>query len=169
MSSQHGAAGSADDQLSIIENLIDLPFPRQDENPGREGGWSGPGYHLAVLRESQDFWDDRSEEVVEAAEQELEVDLVVLTATLTGRWGSPTSVDLWPYLGFDHPDPDYTAPEPLVFLSNVAGSMQVWQRPSTGRWFALTIGQADPEFPFQLLAAVGEAASLRGGTDGHGG
>ncbi|MGE7439919.1 hypothetical protein [Kitasatospora sp. NPDC001175] len=78
-------------------------------------------------------------------------------------------MDLWPYLGFDHPVPDYTAPEPLAFPSNVAGSMQVWQLPSADRWLALTIGQADPEFPFQLLAAAGEATSLRDDTDGHGG
>ncbi|MFF2629899.1 hypothetical protein ACFVUN_29560 [Kitasatospora griseola] len=169
MSSQRRAADSADGQLSIVEALIDLPFPLQEENSVREGGWSGPGFHLAVLRESQDFWDDRSEEITEAAEQELESDLAVLAATLTGRWGSPTSVDLWPYLGLDHPDPDYTAPEPLSFLSMVAGSMQVWQLPAADRWLALTIGQADPEFSFQLLAAVGEAASLRDDTGGHGG
>jgi hypothetical protein len=35
----------------------------------------------------------------------------------------------------------------------------VWPLPS-GRWLALAIGQADPEWPFELLAAVGEASSL---------
>jgi hypothetical protein len=38
--------------------------------------------------------------------------------------------------------------------------MQMWQVPSTGRWLGLTIGQADREFPFELLAAIGETATL---------
>ncbi|MFK0191742.1 hypothetical protein [Kitasatospora sp. NPDC090308] len=144
--SQHRAEGSADGRLSITEVLIDLPFPRQEESSGR------PGFHLAVLRENRDFWDDRSEETTEAAEQGLESDLAVPAATLTGRWGRPTSVDLWPYLGLDRPDLDCTAPEPLSFLSGAAGSMQVRRLPVADRWLASTIGQADPEFPFQLRA-----------------
>ncbi|GAA4128539.1 hypothetical protein GCM10022416_04320 [Actinomadura keratinilytica] len=38
----------------------------------------------------------------------------------------------------------------------LSGKMLVWQRPDAGRWLALAVGQADPEFPIQLLAAVGE-------------
>ncbi|MFI2073822.1 hypothetical protein [Streptomyces triculaminicus] len=161
MPSQHHPTGSSDDQLSIIDELTALPFPQQEgDRPGTNGGLSGPGYHLAVLRRSRDFWDDRSEEIVEAAEKELEADLDVLAAALTGRWGTPATVDLWPYLGFDDPDPDRTAPEPLGYLCNVAGSMQVWRLPSCDRWLALAVGQADPELPFELIAAVGEASSL---------
>ncbi|MFI8103040.1 hypothetical protein [Streptomyces sp. NPDC086023] len=66
-------------------------------------------------------------------------------------------MDLRPYLGFDHPDPEYRAPEPLALLSGLAGGMEVWRPPGTERWLALAVGQADPEFPVQLLAAVGEA------------
>ncbi|OKI25099.1 hypothetical protein [Streptomyces sp. CB03911] len=162
MASQHRSTGFTEAQLSIIDELSALPFPRQEGRPGRDGGWGGSGYHVAVLRESQDFWDDRSEETVEAAEKELEADLDALAALLTARWGAPTMVDLWPYLGFDNPDPEFMAPEPLGFLANVAGSMQMWQPPSPGRWLALAIGQADRELPFQLLAAIGEAPSLPG-------
>ncbi|MEU8924587.1 hypothetical protein AB0D10_27200 [Kitasatospora sp. NPDC048545] len=115
---------------------------------------------MAVLRESQDFWDDRSEEIVEAAEQGLEADLAALTAVLADRWGDPATVDLWPYLGFDNPDPEFVAPEPLGFLCNVAGSMRVWRLRPSGRWLALAIGQADRELPFELIAAVGEASLL---------
>ncbi|UNZ15952.1 hypothetical protein [Streptomyces sp. 891-h] len=169
MLSQHGSARPTDDQLSVIDSLCALPFPEQEGKPGRDGRWSGPGYHLVVLRESQDFWDDRSEEVVEAAERELEADLAVLAATLTDRWGSPQTVALWPYLGFDtddtydtdDPGPGSVAPEPFLFLSGVAGDMHLWRLPDSGRWLALTIGQADPEWPFQLLAAVGETSALR--------
>ncbi|MEV0537669.1 hypothetical protein [Kitasatospora sp. NPDC050463] len=162
MASQHRSTGFTEAQLSIIDELSALPFPEQDGKPGIGGGWGGPGHHVAVLRESQDFWDDRSEEIVEAAEKELELDLEALAVVLTARWGSPTTVDLWPYLGFDNPDPEFMTPEPLGFLCNVAGSMRLWQPPSSGRWLALAIGQADRELPFQLLTAIGEASSLPG-------
>jgi hypothetical protein len=38
--------------------------------------------------------------------------------------------------------------------------MQMWRLPNSERWIGLAIGQADPEWQFQLLAAVGEASSL---------
>ncbi|MFI1367138.1 hypothetical protein [Streptomyces griseochromogenes] len=114
-----------------------------------------------MLRESQDFWDDRSVDVVEAAHREVEADLAVLAATLTSRWGNAETVDLWPYLGFDTTGTDFTASPPLDFLSGVADSMRMWRLPNSERWLALAIGQADPEWPIQLLVAVGEAPSLR--------
>ncbi|WP_328761693.1 MULTISPECIES: hypothetical protein [unclassified Streptomyces] len=154
------SAGAADAHLSAVDDLIARPFPEQKVPQGKEGRSGGPGYHLAVLRESQDFWDNRSEQVVEAAERELEAALAALAKSLTSRWGSPETVDLWPYLGFDDPDPKYSAPEPLVFLCNVAGSMQVWRLPDSDRLLALAIGQADPEYPLQLIAAVGVASAL---------
>ncbi|MFI6847895.1 hypothetical protein OG535_04850 [Kitasatospora sp. NBC_00085] len=160
MRSRHPSTGFTDNQLSVIDELSALPFPEQEVRPGKDLRWGGPGYHVAVLRESQDFWEDRSEELVEASEQELEADLAALAVVLTSRWGGPATVDLWPYLGFDNPDPEFTTPEPLCFLSNVAVRMQVWQLPSSGRWLALAVGQADRELPFQLLAAVGAASSL---------
>ncbi|MFD8749754.1 hypothetical protein ACFV0O_02015 [Kitasatospora sp. NPDC059577] len=160
MPSQHRSTGLTDDQLSIIDELSTLPFPKREGRSEKDRSWGGPGYQVAVLRESQDFWDDRSEEIVEAAEQDLEADLAALTAVLADRWGDPATVDLWPYLGFDNPDPEFVAPEPLGFLCNVAGSMRVWRLRPSGRWLALAIGQADREFPFELIAAVGEASLL---------
>ncbi|MEU6237655.1 hypothetical protein [Kitasatospora sp. NPDC047058] len=82
--------------------------------------------------------------------------------------GGPISPQDFPIPRFDHPDPDYIAPEPLSFLSMVAGTMQVWKLPPTDRWLALAIGQADPEFPLQLIAAVGEATALGCNNDSHG-
>ncbi|MER5996875.1 hypothetical protein [Streptomyces viridosporus] len=160
MPPQHQSAGPADEQLSIIDNLSSLPFPEVEGRPGPDGQWGGPGFHLAVLRESRDFWEDRSTKIVEAAEQELEANLAALAVILTKRWGAPEAVDLWPYLGLDDPDPDVTTREPLSFLCSVAGSMQMWRLPNSERWIGLAIGQADPEWQFQLLAAVGEASSL---------
>ncbi|MFE7395622.1 hypothetical protein [Streptomyces sp. NPDC057557] len=84
---------STNDQLSVICSLSALPFPDQEERQGEGERWSGPGYHLAVLRESQDFWEDRSTETVEAAEQALEADLAVLATILTDRWGEPETID----------------------------------------------------------------------------
>ncbi|MFF0392832.1 hypothetical protein ACFYS8_29630 [Kitasatospora sp. NPDC004615] len=159
MASQHRPTGFTEAQLSLIDELSARPFPEHEERPGTAGGWGGPGYRVAVLRESRDFWEDRSAETVDAAEEELAADLDALATVLTARWGSPRTVELWPYLGFDHPDPEFVAPEPLGFLSNVAASMRLWQPPSSGRWLALAIGQADRELPFELIAAFGEACS----------
>jgi hypothetical protein len=44
----------------------------------------------------------------------------------------------------------------------LVGSMQVWRPPASGRWIALAIGQADAEWPLQLLAAFGEGSVLPG-------
>ncbi|MDR6981256.1 hypothetical protein J2X68_007998 [Streptomyces sp. 3330] len=157
---QDRTAGSHEEQLAIIDACISLPFPEGKGESRTDHGWSGPGYHLAVLRVTQDFWDDRSPEVVEPIERELEADLAALAETLTGRWGSPVTVDLSPYLGSDDPgDPGAEAPEPLCSLSVLAGDLLAWRVPSTGRWLGLTIGQGDRELPFELLAAVGEESS----------
>lgn len=85
-----------------------------------------------------------------------------MAAVLSKRWGDPTTVDLWPYLGLDDPDyPDTEpVPEPLFSLCGLAVSMLAWRIPSTDRWLGLMIGQVDTEFPFELLASVGEEASF---------
>ncbi|MGW2554502.1 hypothetical protein [Streptomyces sp. NPDC001635] len=160
MPSRNHQTASQAEHLSVIGCLSVLPFPEQEQPQGKEKTWSGPGYHLAVLRESQDFWEDRSEEIVATAEQEIDDSLAVLVAALTDRWGEPEAVDLWTYLGCDKSDSDFLAPEPLNFLAGVTGCMQVWRLPSSSRWLGLAVGQADPEWPIQLLAAVGENAAL---------
>ncbi|MBE1532162.1 hypothetical protein [Actinomadura algeriensis] len=138
-----------DDRLAIVDEVLAAPFPEADTKVGGER-WGGPGHHLCVLKASQDFWDDRSEEVVEAAEEEIEAARDALVAALRERWGDPREVDLTPFLMADAP-----APDPQAFLCGVAGGMLVWPRPD-GRWLAIAIGQADAEFAIMLLAAVGE-------------
>ncbi|MCB5163797.1 hypothetical protein LG634_02925 [Streptomyces bambusae] len=145
-----------DVRLSAVDGLLGRPFPERDGWPGADGWWGGPGYLLAVLWESRDFWEDRSEEVTEAVEREVERELRVLVERLTSRWGAPEAVELDAYAEYDGPGDG-----PLPFLSGVAGSMEVWQPPGSGRWLALAVGQADPEFPVQLLAAVGVVAAPR--------
>lgn len=155
---QRQPAAARDRMLSVVDRLSVLPFPESESKPRATSEWGGPGYHLAVLRESQDFWEDRGEEVVEAAEREMEADLAALSDVLTARWGTPKPLDLAPYLSVDHPDPEFCAPEPLCLLSGVAGSLLVWRPPASGRWVGLSIGQADPEWPLQLLAASSDVS-----------
>ncbi|MFI7005604.1 hypothetical protein [Streptomyces sp. NPDC050145] len=143
-------------ELSAVDRLAALPFPPEATRPV-DGRWGGPGHHLAVLRESRDFWDDRDTGTVEAAEREIEAAHTALAAQLTGRWGAPGEIDLWPYVEADGP-----VPEPMSFLSGMAGSVQVWHLPDSDRWIGLAVGQADPEWPVQLLLAVGETAALPG-------
>ncbi|MEU6896147.1 hypothetical protein ABZ934_31245 [Streptomyces sp. NPDC046557] len=151
---------SAQELLHVVETLHAMPFPHQKEKAVDR--WGGPGYHVVVLAESQDFWEDRSSQMVEEAEEGISADLGGLAVLLTERCGAPEAVDLGPYLGFDNPDPDIQAPEPMGFLCNLAGSMQVWRPHASDRWIALAIGQADPEWPIQLLAAFGECSALPG-------
>ncbi|MGW5160028.1 hypothetical protein ACWEPN_31515 [Nonomuraea wenchangensis] len=150
-----------EDRLATIGRLLACPFPSEEEQVAPVGkAWegyrsSGPRSHLCFLKASQDFWDDRSEAVVEAAEKEIAAAFEALAAALTSRWGRPEVVDLWPDLGGE----SSPVPEPINELSNYSSKMSVWY-PGTGRWVALVVGQADPEFPILLLAAIGETSSL---------
>ncbi|KPC82096.1 MULTISPECIES: hypothetical protein [Streptomyces] len=152
---------TTEDRLALIDGVLALRFPSGEESEDSGVRSSGPGHHLLILMASQDFWDDRSPELVEPAEQEIEAEFSVLATALSERWGEPETVDLWPYLE-RYDEGEGAAPEPMGQLSNLAGSMQVWRVPGATRWLGLAVGQADPEFPIWLLAAVGEAATLPG-------
>jgi hypothetical protein len=145
------------ERLALLDRLLALPF-REDE-PLDDDHSPGPGHHLYVVQASQDFWEDRSEEAVEAAEEEISTAHRALADAVTARWGKPEAVDLWPYLEPTLNDTD-PAPEPIGELCQLSGEMLVWRRPEAGRWVALAVGQADREFPIELLAAVGEITVL---------
>lgn len=121
--------------MDHLDALVAAPFPAE-------------GHHLVVLRAGQDFWD-AGLDAVEAADEEMEAALQELAAALTTRWGPPEKIDLAPYL-------EAETPEPITTLCMVAGSMLVWRRPEAGRWVALTVGQADREFPIELIAVVSD-------------
>jgi hypothetical protein len=159
---------TAENPEAIVDDLLALPFPQEDVRDGDRR--SGPGHHVQVLQASQDFWDDRGEDVVEAAEEEIDAAFQALVAALTERWGEPEPIDLSPYLerglvqrpvidrlGHRTPPAPDPVPEPINQLCMLSSTMLLWRRPESGRWVALTVAQADPEFPIQLLAAVGEA------------
>ncbi|MFF5262564.1 hypothetical protein ACFY4C_26815 [Actinomadura viridis] len=137
------------DLEAAVDGLLALPFPPD--------GPDGPDCHVRVLQASQDFWEDRSEEIVEAAEEEIDAAFQALITAFTARWGRPETIDLDPYLWSEAP-----APEPMSTLAQLSGEMLLWRRPGADRWVALTVGQADPEFPIELRAAVGTASILTG-------
>jgi hypothetical protein len=147
----------------LIDELLGCPFPDARYRDG--AGWGGPGHHVRILRASQDFWDDEGREAAREAEVGLQADLDALAAMLTARWGEPLTVDLWQHLraGLE----GGVVPEPVNSLCQLAGSMQVWPHPASGRWLALTIGQGDKELPLELLAAVGETPALGSATAGR--
>lgn len=136
--------------------MLARPFPEEEYRDG--DGFGGPDYHFHTLSRSQDFWEDRSDETVEGAEAEIQCHFDTLATTMTARWGEPETVDLWPSSG--SPDDGVPMPEPLNFLSMMAGDVQVWRRPDTGRWLGLAICQADREFPIELCAAIGRLERL---------
>ncbi|WP_067477804.1 hypothetical protein [Actinomadura hibisca] len=127
--------------LAIVDGLLALPLAEGD----------GFGHHVRVLQATQDFWDDRSPEAVEAAEEQIDASLQALADVLTARWGAPERVDLDPYLWGEEP-----APEPMAELCQLSSVMLVWWPPTGGRWVALSVGQADPEFPVELRVAMSD-------------
>lgn len=169
MPPRHGTR-SAEELLHTVEHLHALPFPRQEERAGDR--WGGPGHHLVVLVESQDFWEDRATELVEEAAHGVEADRAALAELLTRRWGAPaelglnllqdpdgTGTDTDADADFDF---DAEEPEPIGFLSGVTSDLWVWRPNGSDRWVGLAVGQADPEWPLQLLAAFGEPSALPG-------
>ncbi|MFF9689053.1 hypothetical protein [Streptomyces sp. NPDC014623] len=122
---------------------------------------SGPGHRLPTLRASRDPWDDRSCEPFEPAEQEIEAESGILVTASSEWWAEPVTVELRPYPERDEEGAD-TAPEPTGQLCGPAGSTQVRRVPGGKRWLGSTAGQAGPEFPVRLLAAVGETPGLPG-------
>ncbi|MFK0201631.1 hypothetical protein [Streptomyces lavendulae] len=161
---------SAEELFHTVEYLHALPFPQQEERAGHR--WGGPGHHLVVLVESQDFWEDRATELVEEAEQGVEADRTALAELLSRRWGAPAVMDLNPLQDSDgtgtgtYADTgfgfDAEEPEPIGFLSGVTSEVWVWRPDGSVRWVGLAVGQADPEWPLQLLAAFGESSALPG-------
>ncbi|MET7333837.1 hypothetical protein [Nonomuraea sp. NPDC005650] len=151
---------TTEDQLAVVDGLLTRPFPSAEEQAvPAEGVWegyrrSGPGYHMCYLQASRDFWDDRSEDVVEAAEEEIAAAFESLASALTSRWGRPEKVDLVSYL-----EGEIEEVEPMGSVCQLTDRMFVWH-PGQGRWVALAVGQPDREFPIVLLAAVGETSLL---------
>lgn len=98
--------------LAVIDRLCSEEFPAE---PGRSDvGTAGPGYHVAELRTSADFWEDDGTRREETEEQ-YEADRDALSERLAERWGAPDVFSLWSVLDRSMDGEDL--PEPWAVLS----------------------------------------------------
>ncbi|MFE1774615.1 hypothetical protein [Streptomyces sp. NPDC059008] len=140
-----------DEQLTTIDALRLRAFPAQRIRSGLVE--SGPGFHVADLWVSEDFWDADLAEVAET-EEEFEAGLTALVQALSLRWGEPETLDLTPHL--ERTASGLPVPPPLDALCGYVPLLHGWR--VRGRWIGVGVGQGDREMPFQLLVAVGEEA-----------
>lgn len=134
--------------LATIDQLCSRDFP--GERGRTDVGESGPGYHIAELETSEDFWEDRShaDEVAEQYEAERDG----LTERLRRRWGDPHVLGLSGVLTRSMEGEDL--PHVWDTLSQHVPDVHLWCHPDNGRWIALGVSQYDREWPFQLIALV---------------
>ncbi|WP_067271334.1 hypothetical protein [Streptomyces jeddahensis] len=134
--------------LDTVLLLCSREFPAEH---GRwDGGFCGPGYHMAELAVSDGFGDGDCSQVLEAREQ-YEAECAALSERLTKRWGPAQPVSLYSLLhrSLGHGE---EIPEPWHMLSTRVQDAELWR---TGeRWVVLGGSPWSEESPFQLLAAV---------------
>ncbi|MFF4836548.1 hypothetical protein [Streptomyces sp. NPDC001315] len=135
--------------LATIDLLCTRDFPA--EHGRTDDGMGGPGYLIAELQTSGDFWEDDGTEREETAAQ-YEFDRDGLTERLTECWAAPQMFSLASVL--DRVMDDEDIPEPWASLSGHVPDLHLWRPPGTERWLALGVSQWDKELPFQLLAVV---------------
>jgi len=137
--------------LTTIDLLCTRDFPAEQ---GRtDVGSGGPGYHIAELQTSGDFWEDDGTEREETKTQ-FEFDRDGLGERLIERWGAPDVISLAGT--FERAGDGEDIPEPWASLSSHVPDVQLWTPPDENRRIALGISQWDKELPFQLLAVVTE-------------
>ncbi|MCX5281883.1 hypothetical protein [Streptomyces sp. NBC_00198] len=135
--------------LATIDRLCSEEFPAEH---GRSAdGTAGPGYHVAELVTSGDFWDTDGATSAETEEQ-FEAERDGLSQLLTRRWGPPQCVSLASVLERSTSGEDI--PEPWGDLSSRVPDLHLWRPDGCERWIALGIGRWGRELPFQLLALV---------------
>lgn len=126
--------------------------------------FGAPDFYGVALRSSRDFWDDRSTEVWEAADHDIEDARGALIGRLTERWGAPLTLDASPFLfpeqeSVAFPEQESVAPV-LSHLANWGDAAQAWLLPATEHFLALAVCQSDTEFPLELTAIVGRASDV---------
>ncbi|MGP4047351.1 hypothetical protein [Streptomyces sp. 2A115] len=137
--------------LATIDLLCSRDFPT--EYGRSDVGTEGPGYHIAELATSDDFWEDDGTERDET-ETQYEFDRDGLSERLTSRWGSPGIFSLASVL--ERATDGEDIPEPWGTLSSHVPDVHLWKAVGHERWVALGVSQWDRELPFQLLAVVTE-------------
>jgi hypothetical protein len=136
--------------LAVIDRLCAREFPVAH---GRtDSGTGGPGYLIAELQTSGDFYEDGGAGREETEEQ-YEADRDALGERLAERWGPADAFSLFAVFqrGMEGEEMD----EPWGTLAAHVPDVHLW-RAENGRWIALGISQWDDELPFQLLAVVTE-------------
>ncbi|GAA4929070.1 hypothetical protein ACFPM3_25070 [Streptomyces coeruleoprunus] len=134
--------------LATIDLLRSRPFPR--ERGRSDVGDSGPGYYIAELATSEEFWEDSSR--MELVGEQYEAEREALATLMEARWGEPHVFSLWSV--FQRSMDGEEIPEPWDVLSNSVPDLHLWR--VDGRWIALGVSKWDKELPFQLVAVVTE-------------
>ncbi|MFD4375735.1 hypothetical protein [Streptomyces sp. NPDC058486] len=133
--------------LSGLDLLRSREFPARPERSGFLG--SGPGFHVAALATSEEFWEadgGRREEV----EEQYEAERDGLAALLAARWGEPDRMSLWSlrHRGMTGEE----LPEPWSGLCVLVPDLMLWR--VDARWIGLGVSRWGEELPFQLLAVI---------------
>ncbi|MEU3742032.1 hypothetical protein AB0E78_33865 [Streptomyces sp. NPDC032198] len=163
--------------MSTAEHLAAIDLLRSREFPAEHGrshsGVGGPGYHIAELMTSGDFWEDDGTQW-EATSDQYDAERDGLTVLLAERWGEPQIFSLHSLFERKMDEEDRLAddgegdgegedsaddageeiPEPWDSLSSSVPDLHLWR--VDGLWIALGVSQWDKELPFQLLAVVTE-------------
>lgn len=139
--------------LTTIDLLCTRDFPA--EHGRTDVGMGGPGYHIAELQTSGDFWEDDGAGW-ERTEAQYEIDRDGLGERLIEHWGAPDVISLAG--AFERSQGGEDIPEPWASLSAHVPDVHLWKSPETDRWIALGVSQWDKELPFQLLAVVTQMA-----------
>ncbi|MEV0321650.1 hypothetical protein ACIBKX_34760 [Streptomyces sp. NPDC050658] len=151
---------STAEHLATIDLLCSREFAAEHSRSIAVSG--GPGYHIAELLTSEEFWEDDGSRR-EAVEEQYEAERDGLSVLLTARWGAPDVFSLsgvFQRMLTDWDEetgeeiPGEEIPEPWSSLSSAAPDLHLWR--TAGRWVALGVAQWDKELPFQLLAVVTE-------------
>jgi hypothetical protein len=134
--------------LAVIDRLCAREFPAEHGRTDAVTG--GPGYLIAELETSGDFYEEGGTEREETQEQ-YEADRDALGERLADRWGP---ADVFSLAGaFARATQGEEVDEPWATLASHVPDVHLWKAP-TGRWVALGVSQWDTELPFQLLAVV---------------
>jgi hypothetical protein len=137
--------------LAAIDLLCSREFPT--EHGRSHSGVGGPGYHIAELLTSDDFWEDDGTQW-EATADQYEAERDGLSALLAERWGAPQIFSLHSLFERTQGADGGEGEEPWGSLSASVPDLHLWR--ADARWIALGVSQWDKELPFQLLAVVTE-------------
>ncbi|KIF66374.1 hypothetical protein HY68_30545 [Streptomyces sp. AcH 505] len=136
-------------QLALVELLRTRDFPAERGGSGTVTG--GPGYHLAALSTSEEFWDDDGSGSGPAAEQ-YEALGEALAGRLDARWGPAQRFSLWSMRARGMAGEEL--PEPWYELSAAVDSLWIWR--TENRWTAIGVAHRGAELPYQLMALITE-------------